>query len=847
VAPPRDPLVLPLAAIICGIAAARYTSFQPIELVAGISALLALWIVARWKGLRVSPAAGFAILALIGCALAEYQRPPARPELTEDDNQVLIVAGCIVEPPSSIAPMPRFVVELEPHARVRVSLTPRQDEALPHLEYGNLVEVEARVRKPVNFGNAGAFDFAGFLARQALYWTASARGGEKVKVLPGRCGTRWLKAWFDARKWALQRVERLFQGDPYTIAMMSGMLLGDAAAIERSWTEDFRRTGTYHTLVISGLHITVLAGALLTVMRFCFVPQGVRLVIAAAAAWGYALLTGMQIPVARSAAGFTLFLLASFCFRRGRVLNLLAAVALVFLIADPDQVADASFQLSFLAVAAIGALAAPLMERTSAPVRTALRGIAEPGRDAALPVNIAALRVELRLLAETAALCLRVPFSGALRSLSGAINLLVYAYELVLVSAAVQLALVLPSVAYFHRLSLTSLTANAFAVPALSAAVPFGFVSILTGWRFPAAIASWLLEASRAVVQWHARLEPSWRIPDLPEPFQAAIAAALIAACGATYFAVRRHKLVVLAAIAVVAGAYIYPFSPARHPGLLELTSIDVGQGDSHLVVAPSGATLLVDGGGIPAFDPKYKPKLEIGEDVVSPYLWTRRLKQIDAIALTHAHDDHARGLIAILENFRPKELWTGSQPASGVWLELREKARTLGVRVIARHAGEEWDWGGTSVRVLAPSTGSPSGRPAHNNDSLVLKLTYGKHSFLLTGDIERKVEDELVVSGALTHVDVLKVAHHGSRTSTTPGLVDMLRPAFAIVSAGRYNSYRHPHPDVMERLDAAHTRVLRTDRSGAITFTSDGKRIFVETQQPRENVAGVRHPLAGE
>lgn len=537
---PRDPLVLPLAAFVGGIVAARYARFSAIELTAGIAAILLVWFVALLKARRISaiPLAGAILLA--GCGVAEYHRPQPPPELIEGDNQVLIVGGCVVEPPSETASVSRFVVELEPNARVRVTLTAREGEALPALEYGNSVEIEARVRKPVNFGNPGAFDYAGYLARQDIYWTASARGVDKLQIMPGRCGGRWKATWFNARSWALRRVEQLFAGNSYTTAMMSGMLLGDAAAIERSWTEDFRRTGTYHTLVISGLHITVLAGALLTILRLCFVPMGVRLTLAAAAAGAYAFLTGMQTPVARSAAGFTLFLIASYFYRRGRVLNLLACVAFVFLIADPDQVADASFQLSFLAVAAIGAIAIPVIERTSTPIRAAARRLGNDGRDAAMPAGVAALRVELRLLAETLSLCASVRPSIPLNGVAGACRAMAYVYDLVLVSAAVQLALILPSVAYFHRLSITSLTANAFAVPVLSAAVPFGFAAILTGWSVPAAIAASLLDASRSVVAWHSKLEPSLRIPDIPLELGAAIAVALCVLGAATYFSTLR-------------------------------------------------------------------------------------------------------------------------------------------------------------------------------------------------------------------------------------------------------------------------------------------------------------------
>src|ERR1700692_3052503 len=229
--------------------------------------------------------------------------------------------------------------------------------------------------------------------------------GSAARVLPGRCGGRAMATIFALRGAALDRIERLYpasyDGNGYTGGMMEAMLIGESSQLQKIWTENFRRTGTFHALVISGAHVAVLAGVLLFLLRLCALGEIPALTLTAAAAWLYALVSGFAPPVARAAAGFTLYLIARFFFRRGRVLNLLAAVAVVYLLSDPGEMGDASFQLSFLCVAALGALAAPLLEATTAPFARGLREIRNSEVDAYLEPRVAQFRVELRLAAET--------------------------------------------------------------------------------------------------------------------------------------------------------------------------------------------------------------------------------------------------------------------------------------------------------------------------------------------------------------------------------------------------------------------------------------------------------------
>ena len=230
---------------------------------------------------------------------------------------------------------------------------------------------------------------------------------------------------------------------------------------------------------------------------------------------------------------------------------------------------------------------------------------------------------------------------------------------------------------------------------------------------------------------------------------------------------------------------------------------------------------MIIDAGG--PLGP-YRGEFEYGEDVVSPYLWSRGLDHLDVVVLTHAHSDHISGLPRIIDNFRPRELWLGINPETAAVDWLYRTAARNHVVVLHHTAGDAFDWGGTHIRVLSPPGDWEPKPEAKNDDSLAFLISYGHTTALLAGDLEKKMERFIATESP--QADLLKVAHHGSATSTTPELLEAAHPHFAVISVGAHNNFGHPREVVLQRLQQAHVRTWRTDTMGAVTFLLDGTKV---------------------
>jgi competence protein ComEC len=379
---------------------------------------------------------------------------------------------------------------------------------------------------------------------------------------------------------------------------------------------------------------------------------------------------------------------------------------------------------------------------------------------------------------------------------------------------------------------------NLLAVPLVGCLVPLGFLLLLFSLlRLPL---DWLLaKGCTALVQGLLSLveifsDSAWGNFRLPTPplWLCTLYFVCLSIALAPFFKRIRYASAGLAAGALVA-LLTFPFSPRTPQGLLQMTFLDVRQGDSIFVSFPDQANLIIDGGGLlgHSFGEHFEEeRFDVGEQVVSPFLWSLGVRKLDAVVLTHAHHDHMSGLEAVLNNFEVGELWVGQNPPVADYVNLLKASLRRSIPIRSFAAGDSIRFHSGELDFFNPIKDAGMSRIPTNNDSLAFRLRLQDRKFLLTGDVERRVEEHMLREEVPLASDLLKVAHHGSRSSTLPEFLDRVNPLWAVISVAEHSPFGHPHLDVVERLRQRRIAVFRTDRNGAVTVTTDGRRLEVES-----------------
>ena len=702
----------------------------------------------------------------------------------------------------------------DPTQQVSAKFLIRFQELLP-LRYGKDLTLRGVLHRPQAKRNPGGFDYQAYLARQGIFGILDTKGLLRIGEQGGFPPLRWI----EGLRLQTERIIDVIYTEPTAethplepslhAQLIKGILLGKRSDVPSETLDIFRNSGTFHVLAVSGLHVGLVA-------MFCYFgfslfrfPQKMLCFLTIIAVLIYACLIGFRPSVFRASLMAILFLVALLIDRDAELYNLLAFAALVLLLLNPQQVWDVGFQLSFVAVASI-VYFVPKMER---PLRRLWTGAEDPPS-----VSEGSVLTRFR---------------------NTAIKWLVLSY---LVTLAAQIGTG-PLIAYhFYRTYPLGIIVGPFAVGLVSLIVAVGMTSVCVGFIWlPLAQLIGLL--NQAIISIFLTLigmfGQTWGVVKLTPP-TFGLCVLYIACClGISHWRYVYHQWRIASLIGLsVMTIWVWDAAIHEKGRLLEVITLDVGQGDAAIVRFPDNRTMLIDGGIQRSYYDEQKRKrveYDVGKRIIEPYLDFHGIRKLHMVVLTHPDLDHGGGLGYILENFKVGQVIG----ISDIPLD-SEMHRRLHAIVKARNIPYAFPYAGeikftptATLDLLHPIDAASTNLldTDKNDDSLVMKITYGEVDILVTGDIGKRAESRLIASGQDLRSEILKVPHHGSRTSSTVPFLDAVQPRYAIFSLGQGNRYQFPHTEVVARYQARGCLMSRTDEAGTITVRTDGTNCWINKQ----------------
>lgn len=648
-------------------------------------------------------------------------------------------------------------------------------EPMHELSYGDKIVARGQLRAPAGQRNPWGFDYQKYLAAQDIHALFRVPSAQHVLVLSsGHANAFYARLILPLRSFVLRFIHANFSDDQ--AALLQALLLGMRGNIDEELRTTFANVGVIHVLAVSGMHVGFIAAVLLGVFGFLRLANPWRTFLVIAGLIVYAHLTGLKPSVVRATVMASVFLVGLLLQRRAHILNILAIAALIILLANPLQLFEPGFQLSFVAVAGI----ALIYKQFQYLLRSSFRQWREHSQT-------------LRL----------------------------WLVSLFFVSLAAQLATLPLTMYYFGRIPVISLLANLVVVPLVGALISLGFVAVCfmaihtaVGSAFANTI--WVLLSLLTLIISAAEHIPFayFKVPHMPFEWF------LIYSFGLLTFIfwhrIRARNIFIMLML-LLANVSTWK-QVVDHKVGLTVTFFDVGQGDAALIECPNGKTLLVDTGDCTEY-------FDCGKDIILPYLQRAGISHLDALVLTHPHADHIGGAASILQGVRVKRVVAPAVEYESEFYTQIDSLR-IGYNIPIQHVLK----GDTLLLdndvlllVLHPTARFVeriSHHPAELNDvSIVLKCIYQQYSILLAGDAEIPSERGMQPYGDLLQSTILKLGHHGSSTASGEAFRKSVDPQIGIVSVGKFNRFGLPSDNLLTTFENQGTQILRTDEHGAIQF----------------------------
>ena len=785
------PLLFPAISLAAGIFFASQTALPDPFWLAGLGvSLTAAWVFFSRRKNTAAAGLALAATAFLGAALfsAHERAYEESPIMRADFIDYADFSGTLIQSPSR--GRDRFYLLLHVDrvrirgqeeritGNIRISvLNPDPERNSPELYIGDRVSVAAQLLPRTEFLNFIKDSHEDYLKAQNIHRRAFAKSPLLVEKIPGTGRKTALRLVSRLRHSLQDKIEEAFTApETRTLsqegAVLEALLLGERGRMDQAVNLSLQQSGLFHLIAISGAHIAIITALLFLVLKWVRVPRRASYAVLIVLLIFYALLVEGKASVFRATIMALVFLTAQLIWRDANILNAIALSGFALLLFNPFNLFDLGFILTYVSTLAI-----------------------------------------ILYFKRVLAILPRLPLKAS---------------EMMAMSLPAQLG-VLPFIAAsFNRVTFASLILNYAAVPLIGVIMAAGYAFFILAY-LSHPLARLLAAGLRLLIAFflwttHGLDGVSWASFRIPAP------AALTIAGYSLFFllflvrsksrAFRRGRLAGFVVFFVVLITHPFP-SSSRH---LRLTFIDVGQGESILVEFPGRQKMLIDGGGTPdgAFD--------IGERVVSPVLWSKGIKKIDILVLTHGHPDHLNGLISVARNFRVGEFWQPGASDMGPSYPELIKALSPSARRREISCGYVRRMGAVTVETLHPAQNAPMSALASNDGSLVLRLVFGPHAVLLPADIGAQAEDQILRNRLDIRCTVLKSGHHGSRSSSSKAFLAAVSPQVVVISAGRGNIYGMPHPEVLERYEKIGARVFRTDMDGAVEITFYEKSLSFRT-----------------